>query len=165
MSIARVAKPKKVVVRKVKRFVIDPIEKWVGRICYAMLALMFAWVGVVVIAKLLEKESEVIYEARADEVVVTEIKTVERFLNEVPPIMVKIAKCESGGLHKKNGKVVLSRTHDVGKYQINEAVWGKKAKELGYDIYTAEGNEKMAMYIFERKGSAPWIASSKCWNI
>jgi hypothetical protein len=54
--------------------------------------------------------------------------------------------------------------HDMGLFQINTVVWGKKAEELGYDIRTQEGNEQMARYIFENYGSVPWQASVKCWS-
>jgi hypothetical protein len=90
------------------------------------------------------------------------VKYVEK--QEIPPIMQKIAKCESGGVHKVNGQVVINRTQDIGKYQIHVPIWGKKATEMGLDLSIEEDNEKFAMWLFNNYGSVPWVHSSKCWN-
>jgi len=85
----------------------------------------------------------------------------------LPPVMQRIAQCESRSQHfTKDGQVVRGKRnpHDMGLFQINTIVWGKKAEELGYDIRTQEGNEQMARYIFENYGSGPWQASAKCWS-
>jgi len=85
----------------------------------------------------------------------------------LPPVMQRIAQCESRGQHfAKDGKVVRGKRNpqDTGLFQINAVVWAKKAEELGYNIRTPEGNEQMARYIFENHGSAPWQSSAKCWE-
>jgi len=82
-------------------------------------------------------------------------------------VLSEIAKCESGNSHyDDNGKVKRGKInpHDIGKYQINEIVWGEKAKELGYDIYDEKGNELMAIWIYENYGTYPWRASGWCWK-
>jgi cytochrome c556 len=82
-------------------------------------------------------------------------------------IMVRIAKCESGlRQFDSNGDVLRGKVNpqDVGMFQINEKYHLEKAKELGYDIYTTEGNIKMAAYIYLTEGAKAWSASSKCWN-
>ena len=53
---------------------------------------------------------------------------------------------------------------DLGLFQINTVVWGKKAQELGYDLHTPEGNTRMARYLFDHYGSVPWQSSAACWN-
>lgn len=89
---------------------------------------------------------------------------------EVPPVMKRIAKCESGGKQfLSNGKPVTQENEghstDWGKFQINDKYWDKKAKELNLDYkYSEKDNERMAMWIYENYGSAPWVHSSKCWN-
>ena len=108
-----------------------------------------------------------VYTANAEPLVVTEVKVVDHYIKDVPPIMKAIATCESQGKqYKKDGSVVTGKVNpgDKGKWQINEGVWGAQAKKLGYDIHTEKGNEAMAMWIFEHKGSVPWRASSDCWN-
>jgi hypothetical protein len=85
----------------------------------------------------------------------------------LPPVMQRIAQCESRGQHfTKEGKVLLGHRHpqDTGLFQINAVVWAKKAEALGYDIRTPEGNTQMARYIFENYGSEPWRSSAKCWR-
>lgn len=86
---------------------------------------------------------------------------------KLPPVLERIAECESGGKQfEENGSVVTGRLNskDKGKFQINEFYWGEKAKELGHDIYTLEGNTAMARWIFENHGTGAWVHSSKCWN-
>ncbi len=85
------------------------------------------------------------------------------------PVMNRIAKCESGNTQMgKNGQVILNAntndTVDVGKYQINNTVWGKKATELGYDLMTEEGNTNFAMWLYQNHGTEPWYSSASCWN-
>jgi hypothetical protein len=85
----------------------------------------------------------------------------------LPPVLHRIAHCESRGQHfTKEGRVVRGTQHaaDIGLFQINTVVWGKKAQELGYDLHTPEGNTRMARYLFENYGSVPWQSSVKCWN-
>jgi hypothetical protein len=85
----------------------------------------------------------------------------------LPPVMHRIAQCESRGQHfTKDGRVVRGKQHaaDIGLFQINTVVWGKKAQELGYDLRTPEGNTRMARYLFENYGSVPWQSSAVCWN-
>ena len=85
----------------------------------------------------------------------------------LPPVMQRIAQCESRGQHvTKQGKVMRGKRnpHDTGLFQINTLIWGKKAKELGYNIHTPEGNEQMARYLFTHYGSVPWQSSTACWN-
>jgi len=83
----------------------------------------------------------------------------------VPAIMEKIAVCESGGNQfKPDGQVKISRTGDVGKYQINLKVHLARSKKLGYDIYTLKGNEDYAMWLYVRSGTRSWYMSQHCWS-
>ena len=86
----------------------------------------------------------------------------------LPPIFSEIARCESGGSQfYKNGKVIRGHItpNDIGKYQINMNVWGATAKRLGINVYTAKGNEQMALHIYNLYGTKPWSASKHCWKI
>jgi hypothetical protein len=85
----------------------------------------------------------------------------------LPPVLQRIARCESQGRHwTKEGQVVrgTQNPHDVGLFQINTVLWGKQAQALGYDLRTVEGNTQMARHIFEHYGSGPWQSSAACWN-
>lgn len=89
------------------------------------------------------------------------------------PLLKRIASCESWGTPYKEPRQFLSdgsvlkgviNPTDIGLAQINEPTWGTTAKKLGYDIYTADGNLKMAIYIYDHYGSSPWVYSEGCWN-
>lgn len=65
----------------------------------------------------------------------------------------------------ENGDILLGRVdpRDTGRWQINTYYWGEKAIELGYDIYTEQGNYDMAKYILEEaQGESAWSASAPC---
>lgn len=86
----------------------------------------------------------------------------------VPPILKRIAECESGNTHyDKNGQVLMigntNKTVDVGRYQINDHYQGNSATAVGLDITKEEDNEKYAIWLFENYGTEPWIHSKKCW--
>lgn len=84
----------------------------------------------------------------------------------IPAVLERIAFCESNGDHyddtaqAKRGK---RNRKDIGKYQINVEYWGKEAEKLGYDVYTEEGNEAMALELYRRYGTKPWVWSKNCW--
>ncbi len=82
-------------------------------------------------------------------------------------VLERIAKCESGGRQfDDKGRVIrgIVNPNDVGKYQINLDSWFKKAQELGYDLFTEEGNTKMALYLYSKNGTNDWNASRPCWG-
>lgn len=77
------------------------------------------------------------------------------------PSFVETIRCESGFRQfKADGSVVRSHTDDVGVTQINVPHWGEKAKELGYDIYTEDGNLLMAKHVLKVQGLRAWV----CYN-
>ncbi len=85
----------------------------------------------------------------------------------LPPVMQRIAQCESAGQQfARDGQVLRGKRHpqDTGLFQINAVVWAKQAEALGYDIRTRDGNESMARYLFANYGSVPWQSSAKCWS-
>jgi hypothetical protein len=94
-------------------------------------------------------------------------ETIEVPVEVVPPVMERIAKCESGNTHYRNGQVIMNantnKTVDIGKYQIN-SIWNKKATELGLNLTDEKDNEAMAMYIYKTHGTEPWYSSKACWN-
>ncbi len=89
--------------------------------------------------------------------------------NEIAPILKRICMAESGCQQfAATGLPVFHANTDgsvdIGKYQINNRAWGAQAKKLGYDLMTEEGQDKMATYILENKGTGPWGSSIKGWN-
>lgn len=93
---------------------------------------------------------------------------VEELVREVfadAPIMVKIFECESGMRQFKNeDQVLISPTRDVGVSQINLKVHAQTARELGFDIYTTEGNLAYARYLYDMRGTRDWYMSRRCWG-
>ena len=83
------------------------------------------------------------------------------------PILAEIAGCESQYRQfRKDGGVIrgIANSDDVGLMQINEQYQAARAKKLGFDIYTVDGNMAYAKWLYEKEGVKPWMSSSKCWN-
>ena len=89
------------------------------------------------------------------------------------PQLIKICACESSYNGKswdvprqyENGKVIENYmgSDDVGMCQINVTAHGAMSTEMGYDLYTTDGNINFSNWLFEQEGSAPWFKSEKCW--
>jgi hypothetical protein len=82
------------------------------------------------------------------------------------PLMAEIAKCESRYRQfEKDGSVFrgIVNDKDVGLLQINEYYHLKRAKKLGIDVHTVDGNLEYARLLYEEEGSRPWNSSSPCW--
>jgi len=84
------------------------------------------------------------------------------------PVLDRIAKCESPTGHYKNGQVAFygnkNGSVDIGKFMINNAIWGKKATEMGLNLTNEKDNETFAKYLYQNYGTEPWIWSKHCWN-
>lgn len=83
------------------------------------------------------------------------------------PILVKVARCESEFRQfDSKGNILrgLQNSDDVGVMQINEKYHLERAKKLGYDIYTLDGNLAYAKFLYHKEGVDPWSASAPCWK-
>lgn len=83
------------------------------------------------------------------------------------PILIEIARCESNFRHHTNNGEVLrgyANRSDIGVMQINKYYHGDKAKALGVDIFSRDGNMEYARYLYEKEGVTPWNASRSCWG-
>lgn len=85
------------------------------------------------------------------------------------PVLDRIKSCESknnqlGGNGQTLVHINKNNTVDVGAYQINLTVWGEKATQLGYNLFTEDGNKKMAEWIYLNKGTGDWSSSASCWQ-
>lgn len=79
-----------------------------------------------------------------------------------------IAECESRGQQfNSDGSIVTNNntdgTIDRGKWQINSR-HDERAKRLGIDILTEEGNEKFARILYAENYLRDWEASRHCWE-
>lgn len=88
-------------------------------------------------------------------------------LQIVPQVMQNIASCESHDQQfNADGTVYYGEINplDTGKWQINQKYWLAKSQELGFNIFTLDGNTRMAMWIYEQDGTTPWDWSKPCWG-
>lgn len=82
-------------------------------------------------------------------------------------LLLKIAQCESGlRQFDEKGEVLRGKVNpsDIGVFQINEKYWLEQSQKLNFDIYSEEGNVKMAVWIFKKYGESPWLWSFQCWS-
>ena len=95
------------------------------------------------------------------------IEKVSRDYNLDPRLALAVAKCENNFKHyNQDGEVLSGRAnrHDVGVFQINEQYHLAKSRELGFDIYTPDGNVEYAVWLMKAYGRAPWVWSQPCWS-
>lgn len=93
-----------------------------------------------------------------------EKKVREFFKND--PLLVDVARCESHfRQYDTDGESLRGKANsaDIGLMQINEYYHAEKAKKMGLDIHTVEGNLAYAKYLYDKEGAQPWKSSSKCW--
>lgn len=102
---------------------------------------------------------------KVDQPVTLESAVREYFSDE--PVLAEVARCESTFRQfDSSGHVVRGEadSNDVGIMQINERYHLERARALGYDIYTLQGNMAYARYLYEMEGTKPWKASKPCWS-
>ncbi len=84
------------------------------------------------------------------------------------PVMVGIARCESGlRQFDEHGAVLrggLGGTM-VGVFQLHEKYHRSAARARGHNIDTLLGNIGYARELYRSEGSTPWLSSEDCWNI
>lgn len=86
------------------------------------------------------------------------------------PVMVKIAKCESGFEHfdpdEPNGLNTnpAPNSSASGVFQILLKTHGPAAAALGFDITTIQGQLDYARYLYNQNGTRDWKATQHCWG-
>ena len=86
------------------------------------------------------------------------------------PVMIKIAKCESGFTHFDSRHPSGLRTNPSprssasGVFQILLKTHGKTAARLGFDIRTVKRQLGYARYLYRQNGTSDWNASRSCWG-
>ena len=83
------------------------------------------------------------------------------------PLMAEVSKCESRFRQfESDGSVFRGKINDrdVGVMQINEYYHLERAKKLGFDLYSLEGNMAYARLLYKEQGAQPWVSSSPCWK-
>ncbi|PSO45689.1 MAG: hypothetical protein BRC25_01295, partial [Parcubacteria group bacterium SW_6_46_9] len=92
-------------------------------------------------------------------------KLVQNEFGENHP-MVDVARCESSfRQYEQDGDVLRNPESDaIGIFQILEGLHERPADELGFDIFTTEGNIGYARKLYDSFGLQPWSPSSLCWD-
>lgn len=83
------------------------------------------------------------------------------------PLMAEVSRCESRFRQfDTDGSVFRGKINDrdVGVMQINEYYHLERAKKLGFDLYSLEGNMAYARLLYKEQGAQPWVSSSPCWK-
>jgi hypothetical protein len=83
------------------------------------------------------------------------------------PVMIQVARCESGYRHYlADGTVLKGRVDaaDTGVMQINKRFHLKAATAMGLDLDSIHGNMAYARHLYETQGVQPWNASRPCWG-
>ncbi len=86
------------------------------------------------------------------------VEDIVRFYFDDVPIMIDIARCETGfRQYNPDGSALhdASETY-VGVFQISEQIHTPKAASLGFDIRTIDGNLGYARYLYNSSGTEPW---------
>ncbi len=81
-----------------------------------------------------------------------------RFYFADAPIMIDIARCETGFRQFKSDGTPLydpSGTY-IGIFQISELLHTPKALSMGFDLRTIDGNLGFARYLYNSSGTGPW---------
>lgn len=101
---------------------------------------------------------------------------------QIPPILLRIAKAETDDNQTCDddaikhhfctmgdyGNVLVTvnsnKSTDTGEFAINNYAWGAQAVKEGDDIYTEQGNQAFAIWLFYNYGTSPWSDSSSRWD-
>lgn len=78
----------------------------------------------------------------------------------VPPIMVRIRNCESGG----NYQAQNSRSTASGAYQFIDGTWNNYKGYAKAKLAPEYIQDEYAVLIYNKSGTRPWNASINCWG-
>lgn len=86
-----------------------------------------------------------------------EIELAVKMIFADAPIMISVAKCESGFRQFNNdGTPLVGYGRYTGVFQIDKNIHAEYAKSLGMDIETIDGNLAYARRLYDQKGAQPW---------
>jgi hypothetical protein len=126
-------------------------------------------------AQYLKETQKVVYEAPQEEEEEPEVQvvvrinwTTDRVKEEIrkvfpdAPIMLEVARCESG--FKPNAYNPTNGSGDKGIMQISTKYHGHRTNALGLDMYDVQDNLKYARMLYDESGLQPWKWSKPCWS-
>ncbi len=83
------------------------------------------------------------------------------------PVMIQIARCESGFRHNLGDGSVLRGVvdpADTGVMQINRRYHEREATAMNLNLNDIYQNMAYARHLYEMQGTGPWRASAPCWS-
>jgi hypothetical protein len=83
------------------------------------------------------------------------------------PVMIEVARCESGFRHSLgDGSVLTGRVDsaDTGVMQINKRYHLSTATAMDLNLDNIHDNMAYARHLYETQGIQPWRSSAHCWN-
>lgn len=91
---------------------------------------------------------------------------------EIPAYLMPVGGCESKGSpdapptqYNADGSVIHGPGNNWGAFQINATAHAVRAKALGIDFMTREGNIAFAKILYAESGYKPWYQwSGHCWE-
>ena len=80
--------------------------------------------------------------------------------------MTAIARCESGLVHRENGKLLPNREGSTarGAFQVLMSVHGPEMERLGLDPNNDDDYMTYVRTLYKQQGLAPWAESKHCWK-
>lgn len=89
----------------------------------------------------------------------------ESYFGTSTPELLKVAFCESSlQQFDKNGNPLLSKTDDIGVFQISAPNHALEAEKMNINLNTLDGNVKFAKWLYDTQGIGAWDSSRKCWE-
>lgn len=96
----------------------------------------------------------------------SEESIVREYFSDIP-VMISVARCESGFRHNlHDGSVLTGRVDsaDTGVMQINKRYHASAAAAMNLNLDNIYDNMAYARHLYENQGIRPWNASAGCWN-
>ncbi len=96
----------------------------------------------------------------------SEESIVRSYFSDIP-VMISVARCESGFRHNlHDGSVLTGRVDsaDTGVMQINKRYHASAAAAMNLNLDDIYDNMAYARHLYENQGINPWNASAGCWN-
>lgn len=82
------------------------------------------------------------------------------------PIMVRVAMCESGLVHRENGELLRNKNGSSarGAFQVMMSYHGPKMKKMGLDPRRTDEYLAYVRFLYDQQKLAPWSESKRCWS-
>lgn len=82
------------------------------------------------------------------------------------PIMVRVAMCESGLIHRKDGELIRNQegSSAKGTFQVLMRVHAPQMYKMGLNPERTDDYLAYVRFLFDRYGFTPWQSSQHCWN-